>query len=192
MVDNNGADRIDDAEIIERVKAGDDDAFELLVRKYQKSIYRLAYRMTGDHFTADELSMETFLRAYKSIKRFRKGANFFNWLYTIGIHLCLNYLKKEKKRFSMESDKISNISSKNRKEAGLLDKVIVKETDQKIREAISHLPEKLKIVLLLRIEEELSYEEISRILRIPQGTVMSRLNRARSSLQKSMKGYLNL
>ena len=192
MVDNNGADRIDDAEIIERVKAGDDDAFELLVRKYQKSIYRLAYRMTGDHFTADELSMETFLRVYKSIKRFRRGANFFNWLYTIGIHLCLNYLKKEKKRFSMESDKISNISSKNRKEAGLLDKVIVKETDQKIREAISHLPEKLKIVLLLRIEEELSYEEISRILRIPQGTVMSRLNRARSSLQKSMKGYLNL
>ncbi|OQX53214.1 MAG: hypothetical protein B5M53_07230 [Candidatus Cloacimonas sp. 4484_209] len=192
MVDNNGADRIDDAEIIERVKVGDDDAFELLVRKYQKSIYRLAYRMTGDHFTADELSMETFLRVYKSIKRFRRGANFFNWLYTIGIHLCLNYLKKEKKRFSMESDKISNISSKNRKEAGLLDKVIVKETDQKIREAISHLPEKLKIVLLLRIEEELSYEEISRILRIPQGTVMSRLNRARSSLQKSMKGYLNL
>ena len=192
MVDNNGADRIDDAEIIERVKVGDDDAFELLVRKYQKSIYRLAYRMTGDHFTADELSMETFLRVYKSIKRFRRGANFFNWLYTIGIHLCLNYIKKEKKRFSMESDKISNISSKNRKEAGLLDKVIVKETDQKIREAISHLPEKLKIVLLLRIEEELSYEEISRILRIPQGTVMSRLNRARSSLQKSMKGYLNL
>ncbi len=190
MVDNNAGVRLDDAELIRRVKEGDDTAFELLVKKYQKGIYRLTYRMTNDHFTADELSMDTFIRAYKAIKRFREGANFFNWVYTIGVRLCLNYIKKEKRKVNSDPETMNAIAQRDKHNDGLLARVIAKETNIKIREAIQTLPDKLKVVFLLRTDDELSYEEISKILRIPTGTVMSRLNRARERLKKSIGIYL--
>ncbi len=190
MVDNNEEVKIDDDDIIEKIKNGDSNAFEVLVKKYQKGIYRLTYRMTNDHFTADELAMETFVRAYKSIKRFRKGANFFNWIYTIAVRLCLNFIKKEKRRIDVDPSNIDAYSIKVKSNDGLLEKVIAKEENTRIREAIRRLPEKLKVVLLLRVDEELSYAEISRVLKIPSGTVMSRLNRARERLKQSIGDYL--
>lgn len=190
MVDNNGEVKIDDSTLIKQVKNGDNDAFEVLVKKYQKGIYRLTYRMTNDHFTADELAMETFIRAYKAIKRFRKNANFFNWLYTIAVHLCLNYIKKEKRKIDVNPEKINMLIHSRRSEDGLLERIIAKETNIKLREAIQHLPEKLKVVFLLRVDEDLSYDDISKILKIPLGTVMSRLNRARERLKKNIEHYL--
>ncbi|TES92918.1 MAG: sigma-70 family RNA polymerase sigma factor [Candidatus Cloacimonadota bacterium] len=190
MVDNNAGTKLDDCELVEKVKNGDERAFELLVKKYQKGIYSLTYRMTNDHFTADELTMEAFIRAYKAIKRFRKGANFFNWLYTIAVRLCLNYIKKEKRKINIDPENLNALVHRKIHDDGLLEKVIAKEVNIKIREAIQHLPEKLRVVLLLRVDDELSYEKISKILRIPSGTVMSRLNRARERLKKSIGNYL--
>jgi len=190
MVDNNEEVEVLDDEVIEQVKNGDNDAFAILVKKYQKGIYRLTYRMTNDHFTADELAMETFVRAYKSIKRFRRGANFFNWVYTIAVRLCLNFIKKEKRRVDVDPSNIDSYVVRRKQEDGLLEKIIEKETKEKIRETIQKLPMKLRAVLLLKVDEELPYAEISKILRIPTGTVMSRLNRARERLKKSMRTYL--
>ncbi len=190
MVDNNARIELSDGELIERAKKGDEKAFELLVKKYQKGIYRLTYRMTNDHFTADELAMDTFIRAYKALDRFKEGANFFNWIYTIGMRLSLNFLKKEKRKLNIDPELVNAMSHRQTHEDGLLDRVIAKETTMRIREAIQRLPEKLRMVLLLRVDEELSYEEIATVLHIPSGTVMSRLNRARDRLKKSMGSYL--
>lgn len=190
MVDNNARIELSDGELIERAKKGDEKAFELLVKKYQKGIYRLTYRMTNDHFTADELAMDTFIRAYKALDRFKEGANFFNWIYTIGMRLSLNFLKKEKRKLNIDPELVNAMSHRQTHEDGLLDRVIAKETTMRIREAIQRLPEKLRMVLLLRVDEELSYEEIATVLHIPSGTVMSRLNRARDRLKKGMGSYL--
>jgi RNA polymerase sigma-70 factor (ECF subfamily) len=134
--------------------------------------------------------MDTFIRAFKALDRFRKGANFFNWIYTIGMRLSLNFLKKEKRKVNIDPELVNVMSHRQMHEDGLLDRVIAKETTMRIREAIQRLPEKLKKVLLLRVDEELSYEEIAATLHIPPGTVMSRLNRARDRLKKSMGSYL--
>ena len=190
MVDNNAGAIPDDGELIEKAKKGDEHAFELLVKKYQKGIYRLTYRMTHDHFTADELALETFVRAYKALHRFKKGANFFNWIYTIGIRLSLNYLKKEKRKVAADPEVMNAITQRDRHNDDILDRVIAKETVLKIRQAIERLPEKLRMVLLLRIDEEMSYNEIAEALKVPTGTVMSRLNRAREQLKKSLGNYM--
>jgi RNA polymerase sigma-70 factor (ECF subfamily) len=190
MVDNSAGEIPDDGKLVEKAKKGDEHAFELLVRKYQKGIYRLTYRMTNDHFTADELAMETFVRAYKALYRFKKGANFFNWIYTIGMRLSLNYLKKQKRMVDGDPEVMNAISQRDRHDDDLLDRVIGKETTMKIRQAIERLPEKLKMVLLLRIDEEMSYSEIAEVLKVPAGTVMSRLNRAREQLKRSLGDYL--
>lgn len=190
MVDTSAGATPDDGELIEKAKKGDEHAFELLVRKYQRGIYRLTYRMTNDHFTADELALETFVRAYKALPRFRKGANFFNWVYTIAMRLSLNYIKKEKRTVNGDPEVMNAIAHRESHSDDMLDRVIAKETTLKIRQAIERLPEKLKMVLLLRIDEEMSYSEIAEVLKVPTGTVMSRLNRARERLKKSLGEYL--
>jgi RNA polymerase sigma-70 factor (ECF subfamily) len=192
MVDNNAGAIPDDGELVEKAKKGDEHAFEVLVKRYQKGIYRLAYRMTHDHLTADELAMETFVRAYKALYRFRKDANFFNWLYTIGMRLCLNYLKKEKRMVDGDPEVMDTIAHRDKHQDCMLDSVIAKETATRIRAAIERLPDKLRMVLLLRVDEEMSYEEIAEALRVPTGTVMSRLNRARERLREDLGEYLRL
>lgn len=190
MVDNSAGETPDDGELIEKAKKGDEHAFELLVKKYQKAIYRLTYRMTNDHFSADELALETFVRAYKALPRFKKGASFFNWIYTIGMRLSLNYLKKEKRMVDADPEVMNAMSHREKHSDDMLDRVIAKETMEKIREAIGCLPEKLRTVLLLRIDEEMSYNEIAEVLRVPTGTVMSRLSRAREQLRKKIGDYV--
>ncbi|MCK4576146.1 sigma-70 family RNA polymerase sigma factor [candidate division WOR-3 bacterium] len=190
MVDSNTGVTIEDDELVDKAKRGDEFAFETLVKKYQQGIYRLTYRMTNDHFTADELSLETFIRAYKAIGRFRKGANFFNWVYTIAMHLCLNYIKREKRKVNIDPENINVIASRKKHNNGLLKGVLAKEMNVKIMESIQNLPEKLRVVFLLRVDEDLSYDEISKTLRIPTGTVMSRLNRARERLKESIGKYI--
>jgi RNA polymerase sigma-70 factor (ECF subfamily) len=190
MVDNNAGATPEDGELIEKAKKGDEHAFELLVKKYQKGIYRLTYRMTQDHFTADELALETFVRAYKALPRFKKGANFFNWIYTIGMRLSLNYIKKNKRMVNGDPEVMNAMSHRNKHGDDMLDRVIAKETAMKVRQAIELLPEKLRMVILLRIDEEMSYGEIAEVLHVPTGTVMSRLNRARQQLKRSLGNYL--
>jgi RNA polymerase sigma-70 factor (ECF subfamily) len=190
MVDNSAGATPDDGELIEKAKKGDERAFEQLVRKYQKGIYRLTYRMTQDHFTADELALETFVRAYKALPRFKKGANFFNWIYTIGMRLSLNHIKKNKRVVNGDPEVMNAMSQRDKRSDDMLNGLIAKETSMKIRQAIERLPEKLRMVILLRIDEEMSYDEIAAVLKVPTGTVMSRLNRAREQLKRSLSNYL--
>lgn len=178
----------DDERLIAKVQEGDLFSFDLLVKKYQKKIYTLAYRMVKNHDAADDIAQETFINAYSSIGSFKLGFSFYTWLYRICMNLATNHLKRQ--RFVISESQFEEEFSPLERETthedplGLL---VQKEQERKIEQAIESLPPKYKAVFVLRVYEDLSYEEIAQALKISSGTVMSRLFRARERLQKLLK-----
>jgi RNA polymerase sigma-70 factor (ECF subfamily) len=181
----------EDHMLIADAKKGSMEAFESLVKKYQKSIYYLCRIMTGTHQSADDLSQETFVNAYFSLSTFKKGMNFFPWIRKIAVNKTLNYLKKMKREFPLDS-----ITSKKSVNPGSylnekpLNRLHMEELNTKLRESIHNLPDEMKSVFILKVFEDMSYKEISNTLNIPSGTVMSRLNRARQRLKSSLSEFL--
>jgi len=179
-----------DDELILRAQKGDSYSFDLLVKRYQKKIYFLAYRMVKNHDAADDITQETFINAYFAIKSFRTGYSFYSWLYRICMNLSINFLKRQK--FVIPESQFEEEASPLEREATVGDPsnhLALKELENKIERALDLLPPKYKAVLVLRIYEDLSYEEIAKTLKISLGTVMSRLFRARVRMQDALKEY---
>jgi RNA polymerase sigma-70 factor (ECF subfamily) len=178
----------DDERLIAKAQEGDLFSFDQLVKKYQKKIYFLAYRMVKNYDAADDIAQETFINAYSSIKSFKPGYNFYSWLYRICMNLSINHLKRQK--FVIPESQFEEEASPLEREATTEDPLsllVRKEQERKIEQAIDSLPPKYKAVFILKVYEDLSYEEISQTLKISLGTVMSRLFRARERLQKLLK-----
>jgi RNA polymerase sigma-70 factor (ECF subfamily) len=178
----------DDQTLIAKAQEGDLYSFDLLVKRYQRKVYSLAYRMVKNHDAADDLAQETFIKAYLSIKSFKLGYAFYTWLYRICMNLSINYLKRQKlvipeSRFEGESSPLETQAT-NEDPLSLL---VKREQETKTEHAINLLPPKYKAVFVLRVYEDLSYEEIAQTLKISLGTVMSRLFRARERLQALLK-----
>ena len=180
---------VTDLELIHRTQQGDTTAFDELMTRYARSIYRLAYSMTRNHADADDLSQEAFIRAYHAIDRFDERFRFYTWLHRITVNLCINLAKKKKRQklvplggseYGDESVDIVDPKS------GVEDSSLRRDLDR----ALARLPADQRMVFVLRVKEELSYNEISQQLGIPVGTVMSRLNRARARLKELLKDYL--
>jgi RNA polymerase sigma-70 factor (ECF subfamily) len=179
-----------DDELILKAQEGDSHSFDLLVRRYQRKIYFLAYRMVKNHDAADDMAQETFIHAYFAIKSFKIGYSFYTWLYRICMNLSINFLKRQK--FVIPESQFEEEASPLEREAtgaDASDQLVSKELEKKIEEAVDSLPPKYKAVLVLRIYEDLSYEEIAKTLKISLGTVMSRLFRARERMQEMLKEY---
>jgi RNA polymerase sigma-70 factor (ECF subfamily) len=179
-----------DDDLILKAQRGDQTSFDLLVKRYQKKIYFLAYRMVKNHDTADDVAQETFINAYFAIKSFKIGYSFYTWLYRICMNLSINFLKRQK--FVIPESQFEGEISPLEREATRADPsnhLALKELENKIDKAIDSLPPKYKAVLVLRIYEDLSYEEIAKTLKISLGTVMSRLFRAREKMQDELKEY---
>ncbi len=182
---------ISDNKLIALAKEGDMEAFESLVRKYQKSIYYLCHRMTGAHQSADDLSQEAFIKAYISLSSFKDGMNFFTWLRKIAVNNNLNFLKVNKREeFLGENDSLIPDDASSTNQELPQDKLQRNRLEQQFKEALLALPAKQRIIFILRFYENQSYEEISQILNIPKGTVMSRLNRARKKLKTLLAAYM--
>ncbi|NIN00445.1 MAG: sigma-70 family RNA polymerase sigma factor [candidate division Zixibacteria bacterium] len=179
-----------DDQLIARAQEGDSHSFDLLVRRYQRKIYFLAYRMVKNHDAADDVAQETFIKAYFAIKSFRIGYSFYTWLYRICMNLSINFLKRQK-LFIPESQFEEQVSPLEKEASGAdpSSQLALKEIESKIEKAIDSLPPKYKAVLVLRLYEDMSYEEIARTLKISAGTVMSRLFRARERMQEMLKEY---
>lgn len=179
-----------DDELILKAQKGEARAFDVLVRRYQRKIYFLAYRMVKGHDAADDIAQETFINAYFAIKSFKVGYSFFTWLYRICMNLSINYLKRQK--FVIPESQFEEEASPLEREAAKTDPsddYASKEIKAKIEKALDSLPPKFKAVLVLRLYEDLSYEEIAKTLKISVGTVMSRLFRARERMQEMLKEY---
>lgn len=177
----------DDQVFITRAKNGDMSAFETLVRKYQKPVYRLCRRMTGVHQSADDLVQDTFLKAYVSLHSFKDGMDFYSWIRKIAVNSSLNYLKKRRREEPLGAKDMSVAGNPRSIDQELPhEKLQRHQLEQKFRAALMALPADHRIVFLLRVYEDQSYKEIAEALGIPEGTVMSRLNRSRKKLKKMM------
>jgi RNA polymerase sigma-70 factor (ECF subfamily) len=146
--------------------------------------------MVKNHDNADDIAQDTFINAYSAIKSFKAGYSFYTWLYRICMNLSINFLKRQKFMIP-ESQFEENASPLEKETTGVdaADHLASKELEIKIDRALNSLPPKFKAVLILRIYEDLSYEEIAQTLNISTGTVMSRLFRAREKMQAILKEY---
>jgi RNA polymerase sigma-70 factor (ECF subfamily) len=184
-------DSANDRELIARAKKGDMNAFESLVRKYQKPVYFLCHRLTGAHQTADDLSQETFIKAFLALPHFIDGLDFYSWIRRIALNNCFNHLKKWKRQRPLLREE--NLAGHNLLSSSIEsppDAVQRDEMEKKFRETFRTLPDDQRTIFALRTFENMSYQEIAHSLAIPLGTVMSRLNRARKKLKDQMAEYL--
>lgn len=172
--------------IIERAKAGDSRAFGELVLMHQSFVYNLALRAVNDAREAEDLAQDAFIRAWQALPRFRADAKFSTWLYRIVVNLCYNRhprLKKEQEFLSMEENE----------ELISQDEGIIPDNEHDRRhlreclhQKINELPATQKMLIQLRYQQELSYEEISEVMQMPMGTVKTGLFRAHAQLRKEM------
>ncbi len=145
--------------------------------------------MTRDHDSADDLAQETFVKAFTSIKSFKEEHSFYPWIYRICMNLSINYLKRKKFMVS-ETELLPQKLEDKKVTSDPMSQLMKDELMDRIERSIDKLPPAFKAVFILKVYQELSYEQIAQTLKITVGTVMSRLFRARERLQKSLKDYL--
>lgn len=186
----------EDAQRVSLCKNGDVDAFEVLVKKHQKRMLNIAYRMIGSYEDACEVVQDAFVSAFKGIKNFEERAKFSTWLYTIVINLSRNRLKQlelksHREDSSLDDPVLTNDSQITVEpvsdEPSILEKLEKRDVQQKVQECIHALDNESREVIVLRDIQGFSYNEISDMLKIPEGTVKSRLFRARDSLKDCLK-----
>ena len=173
--------------IIDEVRKGDVNAFEAIVREYEKNVYNIALRMSGDREDALDISQESFLKAYHALENFRGDSKFSVWLYRIVSNTCLDFLRERKRRaevsLSVEDDEGETaereIADDTLSPERLYERKLTREA---VRRGLMSLPEDQREILLLREIQGLSYEEIGSVLSLESGTVKSRIFRARKKL----------
>ena len=179
-----------DEELIARFQEGDEQAYTELVNRYRGKLMTFVYRFVNDMEQAEDIIQDTMLKLYTHKHYYRNIAKFSTWIYTIAGNLAKTELRKRKNR------KVTNISQMGPEDRDYELPSVAPETDEvvqseyikkKIQAAIQNLPLHFRTVTILRDIQELSYEEISKIVEVPLGTVKSRINRARLQLQKELK-----
>ncbi len=188
-----------DHALLEATRAGDDDAFAELVSRYRNPITSYIYRMTNDYDGAVDLAQETFVRVFRAAERYQTTYAFSTYIYRIATNLAISELRKRKRRrlvsltgFFQPPDGGGEAREFNPSDdQPLQDAVLVDEERRAaVQRAIITLPEKYRAPLILRDVEGKSYDEISRILSTTEGTVKSRISRARGFLREKMRAYL--
>ena len=182
-----------DADLVARVQQGDKRAFDLLVLKYQRKIMRLLSRMLRDQSEIEDVMQETFIKAYRAIPQFRGESAFYTWLYRIAINTARNWMASQGRRPSSPNinqsedgetfDEIDNLTDNNTPESILASQ----EVAASVNESIQQLPAELRMAIVLREIEGLSYEEIAQSMNCPIGTVRSRIFRAREAIAAKLR-----
>lgn len=180
----------EEAALVARARAGDQDAFSTLVRLHQRHVYNLALRMLRDTEEASEATQEVFLAAWQGLHGFRGDARFATWLYRIAYNHCLK-LVEHRRRDAATRAELAAESAREQSPAGTLSAHLAQDAERSMREQvrgeIANLPPKYRVVLVLRHLQELSYEEMAEVLRVPIGTVKTQLFRARALLKERLE-----
>ena len=179
----------DQENIIARARRGDADAFEQLVIAYRDQVFRLALRMCGNEADADEAAQEAFLSAWKALPNFRGDSQFSTWLYQLTSHAAIDLLRREKRQIAAEDITEVSVSDPAPSPQQQAER---SETRQAVRDAMGQLSPEYRQIVVLRFLQELSYEEIGAVLKLPPGTVKSRLNRAKAQLKDILSKNGNL
>ena len=187
-----------DWELVQSARRGDREAFRSLVERYQHKVTALATGMLRNRDDALDVVQDTFTKAYQSLDRFKGESSFYTWLYRITLNQCIDHQRRSARLPSApleapetpEEAPNINAARDDAERDDPLQRVHEAEVGQRIRQAIAELTPEHRAVILLREVEGLSYEEISRALECPKGTVMSRLHYARRQLQARLRGLL--
>lgn len=196
MNERTGASEQVDQKLVLRVQQGDKKAFDHLVRKYQHKIIQLVNRYVRDPSEAQDVAQETFIKAYRALAGFRGESAFYTWLYRIAINTAKNYLVSRARRFSdyevdvqdaEQFEAAPQLKTIDTPEQQLLsDEIIVA-----INSAIEKLPEDMRVAIMLRELDGMSYEDIALTMDCPVGTVRSRIFRAREAIDKKLQPLLD-
>ena len=185
-----------DKELVSRVQQGEKAAYDLLVRKYQHKIIQLVNRYVKDPSEAQDVTQEAFIKAYRALGNFRGDSAFYTWLYRIAINTAKNYLVSRSRRYSeyevdvQDAEQFENtpqLKGQDTPEQLLMNDEIV----EVIKTAIDKLPEDMRIAIMLREFEGMSYEEIAQTMSCPVGTVRSRIFRAREAIDNKLQPLLD-
>jgi len=174
--------------LIARCLDGDQTAWEQIVRQHWRKVFNLAYKFVGRHDEAEDLTQDIFLKIFKALHTFDRRANFQTWLISISRNLCIDHYRSVRKERQMvardvDASELSPVS-RDRGPLAALEQVDLRQT---INRALSALPETLREAVMLRDLQEFSYQEIAARLRLPEGTVKSRINRGRIELARQLR-----
>jgi len=185
-----------EAQWVERARCGDTDAFALLVESTQRFVYNLALRGVGDPQEAEDIAQEAYLRAWLGLSSFRGGSSFRTWLYRIVVNLCYN--RRPKLRQELASLPVEDCEEVPGDIWGRLTasrpanperEVEAAERRAILHRAIASLPEGYRMMILMRYQMELPYEEIAQVMSLPLGTVKTGLHRAKVQLHATLEVY---
>lgn len=181
--------------LVARVQAGDKQAFELLMRKYQHKVTAIAQRYLRDWSEAQDVTQETFVRAFRGLGNFRGESAFYTWLYKIATNTAKNYLVSQGRRPPTDDvqvdDAIHLEAAEKLKDSSTPERELMRqEIERAVFETVDQLPEELRTAITLREVDGLSYEEISEIMSCPIGTVRSRIFRAREAIDGRLRPLL--
>lgn len=169
-----------EAEWLAKAQRGDDEAFSQLVEVYQRPVHNLCYRMLGNTNDAEDAAQETFIRAYKALKRYDPSRKFSTWILTIASNYCIDQHRRRKlPTFSYDSMPVPDISDKN---PGLDSHMVKSENKEKVMALLDELNPKDRSAVILRYWYDYSYDEIAKSLSLSNSAVKSRLHRARRDL----------
>jgi RNA polymerase sigma-70 factor (ECF subfamily) len=174
-----------DLELVNEVRSGKRQAFTELMRRYQQRVYWTARRIVGSHEDADDIAQETFVKAYLALGDFRGDASFFTWLYRIAVNLSLNAIRKQQVLgYLRQSEIVNRIFPADENPQKDLE---LKETQTLLDKAIAELPEKQRAVFVMRYHDEMTYEEISHVLKTSVGGLKANYFHALRKVQEFMK-----
>ena len=180
-----------EASLLKRAKNGDKDAFNLIVIKYQPRIMSVLYGFLKTHSDAEDLTQQTFIKAWINLEKFRGDSSFYTWVYRIAINLAKNYVKKPSTKFEKTSISIDEHQYDLPEDLDPLSVISSDQLKTELDTFISSMPEKLKTAFVLREYEGKSYEEIASITDCPIGTIRSRIFRAREEIVNYFKEVLH-
>ena len=174
--------------LIQRCLRGDQNAWELIVRQHWRKVFNVAYKFVGKHDEAEDLTQDIFLKIFKSLDTFDRRANFQTWLISISRNLCIDHYRSvRKERETIDRDVDANELAPASADAGPVAALEQRDRVTLLRQAMASLPNTLRTAVLMRDIQELSYQEIADQLRLPEGTVKSRINRGRTELARQVR-----
>jgi RNA polymerase sigma-70 factor (ECF subfamily) len=174
--------------LIQRCLHGDQLAWDAIVKQHWRKVFNVAYKFVGRHDEAEDLTQDIFLKIFKSLDTFDRRANFQTWLISISRNLCIDHyrsVRKERETIDrgVDASELSPVS----REVSPVQALEQRDRVTLLRQALAELPETLRTAVLMRDIQELSYQEIADRLRLPEGTVKSRINRGRTELARQIK-----
>ena len=171
--------------LLRRAQSGDPEAFEQLIGPLEQLVWRICWHYTGNREAAEDCGQETMIRIWRNLESYRGDCALESWIYRIAANCCMDYLRKKKRDRSVSMEPLrENGFDPADPSPGTEDRVVAEDEHRRLRKAITQLPDEQREALILTQLEKIPYEEAARMLSVSEGTVKSRVNRAKARLKE--------